>query len=69
MTKLHALVHEQPDAEGRPARTDAIRIILDRLRGEKAKPCRDVSAYHRRLYRQLSRADKYGAWNRPKPFL
>ena len=74
LAKLRALVHEQAppgaDPEVHLARREAVRLMISRLRGgEEAKPSRDVGAYHRRIYRQLTRADKYGARVRPRPWL
>ena len=73
LAKLQALVHEPAppcaDPERHLARREAIRLMLNRLRGEEANPSRGVGAYHRRIYRQLMRADKYGASVRPRPWL
>jgi len=74
LAKLQALIHEPapPDADQEIplARREAVRLMLERLRGgEEAKPSRDVGAYHRRIYRQLTRANKYGARVRPRPWL
>ena len=73
LAKLRALVHEPApptaDPEAPLARREAIRIMLSRLRGEAANPSKDVGAFHRRIYRQLRRADKYGARVRPRPWL
>eukprot|EP00969_Alexandrium_andersonii_P297633 13154626-Alexandrium_andersonii.AAC.1 len=45
LAKLQALAHEpappSADPERRLARREAIRLMLNRLRGEEANPCRD----------------------------
>ena len=73
LAKLQALVHEPaPPSAGqvaRLARREAIRLMLCRLRGEEANPSKEVGVFHRRIYRQLTRADKYCARARPRPWL
>ena len=73
LVKLQALVHEPapPTAvpERRLVRREAARLMIARLRGEEANPSKAVGAFHRRIYRQLIRADKYGARARPRPWL
>ena len=73
LAKLQALVHDPAppcaDPKRHLARREAIRLMLNRLRGEEANPSRGVGAFHRRIYRQLMRADKYGARARPRPWL
>jgi len=73
LAKLQALVHEpappSADPEAPLARREAIRLMISRLRGEEANPSKGVGAFHRRIYRQLIRADKYGARARPMPWL
>eukprot|EP00969_Alexandrium_andersonii_P017487 764795-Alexandrium_andersonii.AAC.1 len=73
LAKLQALVHEPAPPSADPgtslARREAIRLMISRLRGEEANPSKDVGVFHRRIYRQLRRADKYGARARPRPWL
>ena len=73
LAKLQALVHEpaspSADPEAPLARKEAVHLMLDRLRGEEANPSKGVGTFHRRIYRQLRRADKYGARVRPRPWL
>mgnify|MGYP006863526691 CR=1 FL=1 len=68
LAKLEALLLQEP-TEGRLARSEAVRLMLRRLRGEEANPSKEVGAYHRRIYRQLIRAHKYGGQARPQPWL